>query len=66
MADHLPNALHEKVMKCSICYITKSRLDAQFVKKFSLEMVIGQQIKEERYDQNNSFYTKLFIHLLLK
>ena len=66
MADHLPNALHEKVMKSSICYITKSRLDAQFVKKFTSEIVIGQQIKVARYDQNNSFYTKLFIHLLLK
>ena len=46
MAEHLPNALHEKVMKSSICYITKSRLEVQFVKKFSLEMVIGQQIKK--------------------
>ena len=33
MADFLPNGLHEKVMICSICYITKSRLDVQFVKK---------------------------------
>ena len=30
-----------------ICYITKSRLDVQFVKKIPLEMVIGQQMKEE-------------------
>ena len=29
-------------------------------------MVIGQQIKEEGYDQNNGFYIQLFIHLLLK
>ena len=42
MADLLPNGLHEKVMICSICYITKSRLDVQFV----------QQMKEKRYDQN--------------
>ena len=38
MADLLPNGLHEKVMICSICYITKSRLDVQFVKKIPLEM----------------------------
>ena len=48
----LPNGLHEKVMRCSMCYITKSRLDVQLVKKIPLEMVIGQQMKEERYDQN--------------
>ena len=66
MADLLPNRLHEKVMICSICYITKSRLDVQFLKKISLEMVIGQQIEEEGYDQNNGFYIKLPIHLLLK
>ena len=30
-ADLLPNGLHEKVMICCICYITKTRLDAQFV-----------------------------------
>ena len=52
MTDLLPNRLHEKVMICSICYITKSRLDVQFVKKISLEMVIGQQMKEEGYDEN--------------
>ena len=39
MADLLANGLHEKVMICSICYITKSRLDVQFVKKIPLEMV---------------------------
>ena len=37
MADLLPNGLHEKVMTCSICYVTKSRLDVQFVKKIPLE-----------------------------
>ena len=52
MADLLPNGLHEKVMICSICYITKSRSDVQFLKKIPLEMVIGQQMKEEGYDQN--------------
>ena len=51
---------------CSICYITESRLDVQFVKKISLEMIIGQQMKEEGYDQINGFYIKLSIHLLLK
>ena len=52
MADLLPNGLHEKVMVCSICYITKSRLDLQFVKKILLEIVIGERMKEEGYDQN--------------
>ena len=66
MADLLPNGLHEKVMICSIYYITKSRLDVQFVKETLMEMVTGQQMKEEGYDQNNGFYIKLFIHLLLK
>ena len=65
MADLLPNGLHEKAMIFSICYITESRLDVQFVKKIPLEMVIGQQMKEE-YDQNNGFHIKLSIHLLLK
>ena len=31
---------------------TKSRLDVQFVKKISLEMVIDQQMKEEGYHQD--------------
>ena len=53
-------------MICSICYITKSRLDVQFVQKISLEMIIGQQMKEEGYDQINGFYIKLSIYLLLK
>ena len=55
MADLLPNGLHEKVMMCSICCITKSRLDVQFVKKVPLKMVIGQQMKEEGYYQSNGF-----------
>ena len=66
MTDLLPNGLHEKVMICSTCYITKSRLDVQFFTKIPLKMVIGQQMKEEGYDQNNGFYIKLSIHLLLK
>ena len=66
MADLLPNGLHKKVMICSICHVTKSRLDVQFVKKIPLEIVIGQQMQKEGYDQNNSFYIKLSIHLLLK
>ena len=41
MADLQPNGLHEKAMICSICYITKSRLDVQFAKKMPLDMVIG-------------------------
>ena len=51
---------------CSICYITESRLDVQFVKKISLEMIIGEQMKEEEHDQNNGFHIKLSIRLLLK
>ena len=66
MGNVLRNGLHEKVMICSICYITKCRLDVQLVKKIPLKMVIGQQMKEEGYDQNNVFYIKLSIHLLLK
>ena len=53
MADIVPNGLHKKVMICLVCYITKSRLDVQFVKKIPLEMVIGQQMREEGYDQNS-------------
>ena len=37
MADLLTNGLHEKVIICSICYITKSRLNIQFAKKIPLE-----------------------------
>ena len=62
MADLIPNGLHEMVMICSIRYITKSRLDVQFVTKIPLEMIIGQQMK----DQNNGFYIKLSIPLLFK
>ena len=51
---------------CSICYITESRLDVQFVKKISLEMIIGEQMKEEEHDQNNGFHIKLSIRLLHK
>ena len=40
IADLLPNRLHEKVMASSIYYITKSRLDVQFIKYIALEMVI--------------------------
>ena len=48
MADLLPNGLLEKVR--SICYITKSRLDVQFVKKNPLGNV--PQMKEKGYNQN--------------
>ena len=37
MANLLSNGLREKVMIYSICYVTKSRLDVQFVKKIPLE-----------------------------
>ena len=38
-------------MKKEWC-VTKSRSDVQFVKKIFLEMVIRQQMKEEKHDQN--------------
>ena len=60
MANLLPNGLQEKVMICSICYITKIRLNVQLVKKIPLEMVIGQQMKEEEYDFNG-FNVMVFI-----
>ena len=54
MANLLLHGLYEKVMICYIllCHITKSRFDVQFIKKIPLEMVIGQQMTEEGYDQN--------------
>ena len=52
MADLLSNGVHEKIMIFILCYITKSRLDIQFVEKIPLEMVISQQMKEEGYDQS--------------
>ena len=52
MADLRSNGLPEKVMMLCYCYITKSRLDVQFVKKIPLEMVIGRQMKEDELDQN--------------
>ena len=58
MADLLPNGLHEKVTICSICYITKSRLYVQFVKKIPLEMV-------SRW-KKTGMIIKMSIHLLLK
>ena len=48
MTDLLSNGLHEKVHDP----VTKRRLDVVFVKKIILEMVIGQQMKEGRLDQN--------------
>ena len=51
MADVLPNGLHVKVMICSICYITKIRLDVHFaIRKSSWKNV--QQMKEKGYRQN--------------
>ena len=42
-------------MICFTCCISKKILDVQFVKKVPLKMVIGQQMKEEGYDQSNGF-----------
>ena len=47
MANLLPNRFHEKAM-----HVTKSRLDLQAVKKIPLQMVSGQQMKEEEHAQN--------------
>ena len=65
MTDLLPNGLHGKVMISSICYITKSRLDVQFVLKIPLEM-FSRLKKTGMIKTDNGFYIKLFIHLLLK
>ena len=35
-----------------LCYISKGRLDIEFVKKIVLEIVIGHEMKKEGYDQN--------------
>ena len=65
MADLLPNGLHEKVMTCSKCYITKSRLDVQFVKEIPLEK-FDRWNKKGMIKINNGFYVKCSIHVLLK
>ena len=65
MADLLPNGIHEKVMICSIWYITKSRLDVQFVKKNPLQK-FNRWKKRGIIKINNEFYIKCYIHLLLK
>ena len=65
MANLLPNGLHEKVMICSICYITKIRLDVQFVKKIPLKK-FNRWKKRGMIKINNGFYIKCSIHLLLK
>ena len=39
------------------------RLDVQFVKNIPLEMVIGQQMKEEGHDQNYWWFLHLTFHL---
>ena len=62
--DLLPNGLHEKVMICSICYITKSRLDVQLVKKIPMEK-FNRWKKRGRIKVNNGFCIKCSIHLLL-
>ena len=67
IADLLPNRLHEKVMASSIYYITKSRLDVQFIKYIALEMVIVNRWKKMAIIRiNHGFYIKLSIHLLIK
>ena len=46
MADLLPNGLHEKVMTCYVCYITKSRWTVCSENPFGKV----QQMKEKAYD----------------
>ena len=65
MADVPLNGLHEKVMICSICDITKSRLDVQSVKKIPLEK-FNRRKKRGMIKINNGFCIKCSIHLLLK
>ena len=47
MVDLLSNGLHEKANNLLL-----SRLDVELVKKITLEIVMGQQMKEEVLDQN--------------
>ena len=56
--------LREKVMICSIFYITKSRLDVQFVKKIRLEK-FNRWKKRGMIKINNGFYIERSIHLQL-
>ena len=65
MADLLPNGLHGKIMICSVNYITKSRLDVQFVKKIPLEK-FKRWKKKGMTKISNGFFIKCSIHLLLK
>ena len=65
MTDLLPNGLREKVMICSTCYITKSRLDVQFVKNIALEK-FNRSKKKGMIKLNNGFYIRCSIYLLLK
>ena len=65
MADLQPNGLHKEAMICSICYITKSRLDVQFVKKIPLE-TFNRLKKKGMIKINTSFCIKLSIHFLRK
>ena len=65
MVDLLPNGLHEKIMICSTCYITKSRLDVQFVKNIALEK-FNRSKKKGMIKLNNGFYIRCSIYLLLK
>ena len=65
MADLLRNGLHEKVMICCMCYVTKSRLDVQFLKKIPLKK-FSRSKKRGIIKINNGFYIKCSMHLLLK
>ena len=38
--------------KGNVRYVSQSRLDVRFAKKIYLEIVIGQQMKEQEHDQN--------------
>ena len=58
MADLLQNRLHEKVMIFSVCYITKSRLNVQFVKKVPLGKFKKIPCEFCEISKNTFFYRK--------
>ena len=55
MTNFLSNGLHDKVNDM----LLKVDLDVEFVKKITLELVIGQQMKEEGHDQNYQWFLRL-------
>ena len=56
MTDFLSNGLHKKVM-----IVVLSKLDAQFAKKISFAMIIGQQMKKA-LDLNHYWFLHFAFH----